>query len=542
MSAWAFMDRRARGRAVAEAIVAKEAPEDFARRMGAPLAAVLLIAERIGVPFPSPKSIFGDGVTSARIRIGAVRMKAAAPAGEPVPPPLPVPPAEAALPDPPAPAEEAPARSPLLLAPPEDGPAPAENRILDGEIILPGFLPLRTTPRGGRPSAWTPEREDRLREMHAAGISYATIAAALGLGVTEEAVKARANKLGLRRRLPSDRQPQKWTPEKLARLAELYPTDLEVEEIARELGSTANSVRRMATVNGLHRPPRPSVSPAVADQVRALHAEGKGVKPIAVALGHHPRTIRGIFRELGLMPLPPHRPPSGERAPYKWTPEKEARLAELYPTEMSVEAIAADLGITLRAMRTHAVKMGLHRPRPAQYVTGPWTRERIRKLAELAAQGLSASQIAAALGGGLTREAIIGKARRQGIKLGYSRPARAKIAKPPRPARIRRPRRTSPALAPDELPVARYIPPAEAWRVPESGGVAYLDRRGSQCAWPVGPEWDARHKDIAALRCCGEALPADREETAPPYCPAHRLVSVAGQAVKPVERIVGGAR
>ena len=39
-----------------------------------------------------------------------------------------------------------------------------------------------------------------------------------------------------------------------------------------------------------------------------------------------------------------------------------------------------------------------------------WTKERIERLKELWTEGLSASQIAAELGGGLTRNAVLGKA------------------------------------------------------------------------------------------------------------------------------------
>jgi GcrA cell cycle regulator len=44
-----------------------------------------------------------------------------------------------------------------------------------------------------------------------------------------------------------------------------------------------------------------------------------------------------------------------------------------------------------------------------------WTEERIEVLTKLWAEGLSASQIAAELGGGASRNAVLGKAHRLGL-------------------------------------------------------------------------------------------------------------------------------
>src|SRR3954471_17849588 len=44
-----------------------------------------------------------------------------------------------------------------------------------------------------------------------------------------------------------------------------------------------------------------------------------------------------------------------------------------------------------------------------------WTEERIERLTKLWTEGFSASQIAADLGGGLTRNAVLGKANRLGL-------------------------------------------------------------------------------------------------------------------------------
>ena len=46
---------------------------------------------------------------------------------------------------------------------------------------------------------------------------------------------------------------------------------------------------------------------------------------------------------------------------------------------------------------------------------GSWTEDRVELLGRLWGEGLSASQIAAALGGGVTRNAVIGKVHRLGL-------------------------------------------------------------------------------------------------------------------------------
>src|SRR4051812_6375347 len=65
-----------------------------------------------------------------------------------------------------------------------------------------------------------------------------------------------------------------------------------------------------------------------------------------------------------------------------------------------------------------------------------WTDERVELLAKLWSEGLSASQIAAELGGGVTRNAVIGKVHRLGLSgRGKAQaPATPRSRKPIRPA------------------------------------------------------------------------------------------------------------
>lgn len=99
---------------------------------------------------------------------------------------------------------------------------------------------------------------------------------------------------------------------------------------------------------------------------------------------------------------------------------------------------------------------------------GGWTEERIERLRELWAQGLSASEIAAALGE-ITRNAVIGKAHRLGLSA--------------RPSPIKR------------KPVV---------------GATILSLTERMCKWPVG---DPRSSDF---HFCGSAA-----QPGTPYCAEH---------------------
>ena len=109
-----------------------------------------------------------------------------------------------------------------------------------------------------------------------------------------------------------------------------------------------------------------------------------------------------------------------------------------------------------------------------------WTEERTELLKGLWLQGLTASQIAARMGG-ITRNAVIGKAHRMGLS---SRPSPIKQAVTPPPL-VAKPR--SPAAKP----------------AAHAGG-------GRACSWPVG---DPKEPDF---HFCGAGIEPGR-----PYCAHH---------------------
>jgi GcrA cell cycle regulator len=107
-------------------------------------------------------------------------------------------------------------------------------------------------------------------------------------------------------------------------------------------------------------------------------------------------------------------------------------------------------------------------------MTTGWTEERIGVLQKLWLQGQTASQIAEQLGGGVTRNAVIGKAHRLGLS-GRPAPTREIKAEPVAP---RRPLVTGPS--------------------------------GRACMWPVG---DPKSTDF---HFCNEPTEAGK-----PYCSRH---------------------
>lgn len=117
-----------------------------------------------------------------------------------------------------------------------------------------------------------------------------------------------------------------------------------------------------------------------------------------------------------------------------------------------------------------------------------WTEERIKQLKSLWEQGLSASQIASELGEGITRNAVIGKAHRLGLK---SRPSPLKAATPPKPA-PKKPKEKKPAA--------------------EKVSILTLTER--ICKWPIG------HPGEPDFHFCGKkSIPGQ------PYCAKHSAMA-----------------
>lgn len=148
-----------------------------------------------------------------------------------------------------------------------------------------------------------------------------------------------------------------------------------------------------------------------------------------------------------------------------------------------------------------------------------WTEQRIEMLRRLWGQGQTASQIAAALGG-ITRNAVIGKAHRLGLT-GRPSPIKRDSTGGNSPKRRPAARRIAMAAQPKPmLPLQRSAPTSTQSEVappppaPQERSRAYTAQRaqggGKACSWPVGdPKQPGFH-------FCGEPAEAGR-----PYCGQH---------------------
>ncbi|MBB5747259.1 MAG: GcrA cell cycle regulator [Alphaproteobacteria bacterium] len=125
-------------------------------------------------------------------------------------------------------------------------------------------------------------------------------------------------------------------------------------------------------------------------------------------------------------------------------------------------------------------------------MTPGWTEDRVGALKKLWLEGQSASQIAKQLGGGVTRNAVIGKVHRLGLSGRATpsqpartattfRPAKTRTTPPVQPSAPRRIEAVAPAPRPN-LPVA---PTPE--RAPDMVGTATVMTLGAHmCKWPIG--------------------------------------------------------
>lgn len=152
-----------------------------------------------------------------------------------------------------------------------------------------------------------------------------------------------------------------------------------------------------------------------------------------------------------------------------------------------------------------------------------WTDDRVHTLTRLWRDGLSASQIARALAGGVTRNAVIGKVHRLGLS-GRAKP-RAPALRPRRQTRPRRPIRRAAA-------VRRPAPSPPVEPPPQIGSATILSVRRGQCRWPIGdPLADGLLCGAPAVRgayCAGHAEIAYRPLTRKP--PRDHLLKLAGLA------------
>jgi GcrA cell cycle regulator len=156
----------------------------------------------------------------------------------------------------------------------------------------------------------------------------------------------------------------------------------------------------------------------------------------------------------------------------------------------------------------------------------PWTPDRVELLKKLWADGLSASQIAARLGMGVTRNAVIGKVHRLNLAGRVTQP-RNTAPRAPREGRPNRPHApsmpTAGATALRPMPRAEATPrpsplpepkPLRLVDLPKDGRITILHLSDKTCRWPIG---DPGTEEFCF---CGHG-PRDGS----PYCEYHAQIA-----------------
>jgi len=143
-----------------------------------------------------------------------------------------------------------------------------------------------------------------------------------------------------------------------------------------------------------------------------------------------------------------------------------------------------------------------------------WTDERVDQLKSLWTEGLSASQIARALGG-VTRNAVIGKVHRLGLA---GRAAPTRIDRPRLPSAPRLHLRSREP----ELPVVEEEP----IKLEDGSFVGVMAINDRMCRWPIGdPSAEEFH-------FCGR-----NPKSGSPYCEAHARKAYQPQQVRERRRM-----
>jgi GcrA cell cycle regulator len=151
-----------------------------------------------------------------------------------------------------------------------------------------------------------------------------------------------------------------------------------------------------------------------------------------------------------------------------------------------------------------------------------WDENRIEQLKKLWADGLSASQIAAELGG-VTRNAVIGKVHRLGLS-GRAKAKSTSVARP-RVKAAAKPQRVATVVSRGNLAVVEVIetrmeamPLREAVIIPMSRRISIMELKEGVCRWPIG---DPLHADFVY---CGADCGVGKT-----YCEAHGRIAYQPQ-------------
>lgn len=163
-----------------------------------------------------------------------------------------------------------------------------------------------------------------------------------------------------------------------------------------------------------------------------------------------------------------------------------------------------------------------------------WTNDRVELLSRLWLEGRSASFIAAELGLGVTRNAVIGKVHRLGLAgraktVAAQVQARAKTKQAPAELELE----AAPAVdAPVLKPVPTLLRDTPEMALPTTERVTIMELRESSCRWPMGDPSQAEFRFCGARTTVG----------AGPYCATHARLAFQPTHDRRRERVERYAR
>lgn len=187
---------------------------------------------------------------------------------------------------------------------------------LDADVVELVACPARTAAPlreiAFRADAWLPDEDRQLRELFAADVAIAEIAATIGRGF--HAVRARIDLIGLRRN-----SSRAWTDEEDAELVSRYRT-VTCAQLALELGRSVPAVYARANLLAVSEFAAPDYDGWEDAQIRAGYASGVPVSQIAALIGRPFLGVRSRAYDLGVRHA---------ASPPGWSEEEVGRALEL---------------------------------------------------------------------------------------------------------------------------------------------------------------------------------------------------------------------
>lgn len=194
-----------------------------------------------------------------------------------------------------------------------------------------------------------------------------------------------------------------------------------------------------------------------------------------------------------------------------WTADQEALLRDMWADpSLTQEDMSERLGRGVNAIREHAkvyMKLPARQARVGKNKSFWLQGDRLSILERGFAAGKSFTQIAMDVGDGCTRNAAIGRAKRQGLTRSIDRWAPNRRPKPvsaaPKPRRAAKPRLVvcgnNTVIAHVERAPRAAAPKADVWApLPDSKPRPFWERGIDFCSWPV----EVEGAEPGTMRCC----------------------------------------